>query len=366
MKITLDKKEFVKALQIGGMYAGLNKAISILDCIKVKVSGNSMSVISSDIQNAISISCHIENDGEGSFCIPYRDLISYVKLMDTDIVTIRLESTVMYIEHGDSLFTIPVFNADEFPVAKMDDGFIEVSIPSRYLADFISTGSDFVSNDAMRQIMNGIYIYSKDGTFGYCATDSTILAHSYVESPQMPDFQFILDRSSFNSVMAVTETTDCVKVRIGDNHIMFLGDRTYTITTCTKGRFPNFYSVIPSMDESCKVVADCANLRKAINRCSIGADKAFPILKFNIGGSDMQIECECLEMSKKAVERLQVNADATCKATIGFKKEYMALVIKHIATNNVVMYIKSPATACVMKEEKAENNQLYLIMPVKI
>ena len=67
MKITLDKKEFVKALQIGGMYAGLNKTIQILDCIKVKVSGNSMSVISSDIQNAISTSCHVENDGEVPF-----------------------------------------------------------------------------------------------------------------------------------------------------------------------------------------------------------------------------------------------------------------------------------------------------------
>lgn len=366
MKLTLNKNEFVRALQIGGIYAGLSKTISILDCVKIKVVGNTLNIISSDTSNAMSISCHVENDGEGSFCVPYKDLISYIKLMDTDTVKIRVESTSIYIEQDDSSFTIPMFDADEFPVSRMEDDYIEASIPSQYLSDFISTGSDFVSNDSLRQVMNGIYLYSDNGRFGYCATDSLILAHSYVEIQQLPNFQFILDRSSFSSVMKVAETTDYVRVRISDSHVMFLGDKAYTMATRTKGRFPNFHSVIPSIEESYKVVADCASMGRAINRCSIGADKAFPILKVNIDGSDMQIECECIEMSKKATERLTVNADTDCKTTIGFQKEFMALVIKHIATNNIVMYIKSPSTACVIREEDAGNNQLYLIMPVKI
>lgn len=85
MKITLDKKEFVKALQVGGSFAGKSKIMPILDCVKIRVGLDKLTIVSTDSENAISKRLNgITSDEEGTFCVNMNDLMSYIKLINTD------------------------------------------------------------------------------------------------------------------------------------------------------------------------------------------------------------------------------------------------------------------------------------------
>ena len=81
-----NKKEFAKALQIGGMLAGTSRIMPILDCVKIKAKNDQLTFVSSDNENAISkrLTEGVVTEGEEVFCVNMKDLMSYVKLIKSE------------------------------------------------------------------------------------------------------------------------------------------------------------------------------------------------------------------------------------------------------------------------------------------
>lgn len=361
MKLTLNKNEFAKALVDGGSFAGTNKVIPILDCVKIKVMDGTVGVTSSNATNAMYVSCSADSGEDGAFCVPYKELMSYIKLMDDDTFTMNVENGILHIGEGYSSFSMPVYGTDEFPVPNMDGGYSEVEVPSDVLTDFISTGSDFISTDSLRPVLGGIYFYSDGSSFGYCATDSAALAHSYVPL-QSPTFDFILDRCAFASVLAVARTTDYVKIRVGNEHALFIGNKAHTLSSFVKGRYPNFRSVIPSLDNSIKATVDCKKMERAVNRCAIAGDRNIMSLRLTITEQYMEMTCENLDMLRKATEKMAITA--TGEITIGVKKDYISLVLKHMGGKKAKIDLTGTEKPLVVRDAEVDNNQLYLMMPL--
>lgn len=246
MRITLDKKEFVKALQVGGSFAGKNKMISILDCVKIKVGLDKLTIVSTDGENAISKKLNgIASDEEGTFCVNKSDLVSYIRLINSDDIEININivGKTAEVKHVKGSFTLPI-NSDEcFPVIKSDDG-VEVTIDAALLNNWITDGKNFVANDEFRPVMNGLYVYCKDNELGCCASDGHALFTDNVPQEDMPEFGFILNRNAFNAVCDAISSVEDVKVKVGARNVMFVGDGVSVITRQLEGRFPSFKSII--------------------------------------------------------------------------------------------------------------------------
>ena len=126
MKINLDKKEFVKALQIGGSFAGKSKVMPILDCVKIKVGLDKLTIVSTDNENAISKRLNgITSDEEGTFCVNMNDLMSYIKLINADTFEIITDDKTAEVKHVKGSFTLPIFSDEDFPTIKPDENSVE-------------------------------------------------------------------------------------------------------------------------------------------------------------------------------------------------------------------------------------------------
>lgn len=364
MKILLDKKEFVKALQVGGSFAGKSKIMPILDCVKIKVGLDKLTIVSTDNENAISKRLNgITSDEEAAFCVNMADLMSYVKLIPTDTFKIEKEDKIIAIRHAKGNITLPCESADEFPTIKPDNDSVEVEINAALLNNWIAEGKSFVANDELRPIMNGLYVYCKEEELGCCATDGHALFTDNTRADSMPDFSFILNKNAFKPICDAIINVDEVKVKVGTRNIMFVADGVSVIARAQEGRYPNFSSVLPK-DNNIEIKVSRKDMLNAISRCSIGASKASMLTIVKIDGFNMDISCEDLDYNKKTVEYLTAEANGNIK--IGFNSSQLIEILNTICTENVVITMKDQSRAAVFKEDNAESNKIYLLMPMLI
>ena len=363
MKLELNKKDFLKALQTGGMFAGSCKTLPILDCVKIKVSGDKINIVSTDNENAISKRITgVKSDEDGTFCVNMKDFSSYIKLIKADNFYITVENNIAEIKHENGSFLLPVYGDDDFPTMKPDNDSVEFSMDAALLNNWIADGRSFVANDELRPAMNGLYLYSENGEIGCCASDGHALFTDKVTIEGLPEFRFILNKSAFKPVCDAISDVENLVIKVGQRNVMFVAGGTSVIARQIDGRYVNFKAVLPKYN-NISVKVNRKDMLDAIARCSIGANQSTMLTKINVGGIGMEISCEDIDFNRKAKEYLAVESNGNI--TIGFKSSLIIDILNHITTENAVINMKESSVAAVFTED-SENEKIYLLMPMLI
>lgn len=360
-KIELNKKEFTKVLNIGGTFAGRAKVLPILDCVKIKVSGGYMTVVSSDNENAISKKTTIINaDGDTTFCVGFKELSSYVKLVSGDVITLLVGEKELEVKHEKGNVTLPLMDAEEFPALKPDENSTSITMSSAVVNNWIVDGRNFSGDDSLRPIMNDIYFYCKDGELGCCATDGQFMFTDNMKEDK-GEFTFMLNKGAFKSVCDVCQDVEEVTVKIGSRNVMFVGDGVSVLARMQEGRYPNFKSVIPT-NQPIQVKLPKSEFVDAINRVKVGASNTSCLIKIAVDGFNMEVSAQDIDFNRKAVENIMVEANGNI--TIGFNANKFITCLNAIATDNVVLNMSDHSRPCVMKEDDENSNKIALLMPM--
>ena len=361
MNITLNKTDFLKALQVGGIFAGSNKLLPILDCVKIKVSGDKLTIVSSDKENAISKRINgIIADGDGTFCVNARDLMSYIKLIPSDTFEFTINENTAEIKHEKGNFSLPVESVDDFPTINPDEESKEAVIDARLLNNWIVDGRTFVASDTLRPIMEGLYIYCSNGELGCCSSDGHALFTDHISVDGVQDFNFVLNKNSFRPVCDAIANVDEVKIKIGEKNVVFIADGVSVIARQIEGRYPSFNSII-SNENNIIARIDKKQMIDSILRCAVSENKASNLVKLLFISNTLNIESEDTDYNKKSIEKIdcEINAEMNC---IGFKSTLLIRILNAISTPNVVINMKDPTKAAILKEE-VNNNKIFLLMP---
>lgn len=362
-RIELNKKDFIKVLNIGGTFAGRSKLLPILDCVKIKVSNGYLTVVSSDNENAISKKMQIsQSDFDLTFCVNFKDISSYVKLVKGDIITLIVSENEVEVEHEKGNMTLPIMDATEFPSLKSDDDCKTVSISSAIVNNWIVDARNFAGEDQLRPIMSTIYFYCKDGELGCCSSDGHILFTDCVHE-ENEEFNFTLNKGSFKAVCDACQDVEEITIKIGSKNVMFVGDGVSVLARLQDGRFPNFKSVIP-VDSPISVKVSKNELVDAINRVKVGANNASCLIKIVVDGMNMEVSSEDIDFNRKAMENIMVESNGSI--TIGFNANKLLTSLGVINTDNVILKFSDPSRPCVMNEDDKNSNKISLLMPMML
>lgn len=361
MKLELNKKDFIKALQIGGMFAGNCRTIPILECVKIKIAGDKINIVSTDNENAISKRITgVKSDEDGTFCVNMKDFSSYIKLIKADTFFITVENNIAEIKHENGSFSLPVYSDDDFPIMKPDEDSIEFVMESILLNNWIADGKSFVANDELRPAMNGLYIYSKNGEIGCCATDGHSLFTDNIKSEGMPEFSFILNKNAFRPIYDAISDVEKVRIKVGKRNVMFVADGTSVIASQIEGRYPAFKSIIRS-DNNIIAYVDKKQMIDSILRCSVAENKSSNLIKLSFSMNKLHIESEDIDYNKKTDEEIDCEIEGEIKC-IGFKSYLMINVLNSVSTNRAIIKMKDPSKSAIIEEEN-DSNKTLLIMP---
>jgi DNA polymerase-3 subunit beta len=372
MRFTLSSTALSSKLSALSKVINSKNALPILGDFVFEISDNILYLTASDSENVMKTQMELtESDGNCRFAIGNHDLLEAVKSFSEQPITfdVNQEQNVVKISYQNGLFSLPIENADEFPMAQPVSDFANtITMPNLTLAENINRTLFATAQDELRPVMNGIYFDLTPDCLAIVASDGHKLVRNKIftiksEQPAA----FILPKKPANLLRNLLgKDGGDVTIRFDErNAEINYGDGTIQCRLI-EGRFPNYNSVIPQSNPN-ELRVDRLGLLAALRRVQPFANDSSNLIRFHVEGSTLQLDAEDYDFSKTATERM--NCDYNGKTmSIGFKGSSFIEVLSNFDCPEVIIQLADPSRAgLVLPSEQPENQDiLMLMMPMLI
>ncbi len=372
MRFTLSSTALSARLSALSRVINSKNALPILGDFVFEINDSVLYLTASDSENTMKTQMDLtESDGNGRFAIGNHDLLEAVKGFSEQPITFEVnqEQNIVKISYQNGLFSLPIENADEFPMAQpVSDLANTITIPNAILAENINRSVFATAQDELRPVMNGIYFDLTPDCLAVVASDGHKLVRNKIftiksEQPAA----FILPKKPANLLRNLLgKDGGDVTIRFDErNAEVNYGDG---IIQCRliEGRYPNYNSVIPQSNPN-ELRADRLGLLAALRRVQPFANDSSNLIRFHVEGSTLQLDAEDYDFSKTATERMSCEYNGQ-PMSIGFKGSSFIEVLSNFDCPEVIIQLADPSRAgLVLPSEQPENQDvLMLMMPMLI
>jgi DNA polymerase-3 subunit beta len=312
-----------------------------------------------------------ESDGDGRFAISNNYLLDAVKGISEQPITfdVNQEQTLVKITYQNGLFSLPIENADEFPIPQaVSDMANAITIPSDILAENITRSIFATAQDELRPVMNGIYFDLTPDCLAVVASDGHKLVRNKVFTIHNDQpAAFILPKKPANLLRnLLSKDGEDVIIRFDDrNAEINFGDGKIQCRLI-EGRYPNYNSVIPQGNPN-ELRIDRLGLLSALRRVQPFANDSSNLIRFHVENSLLQLDAQDIDFSKTATERIACEYNGQ-PMSIGFKGSSFIEILSNFDCQEVIIQLADPSRAgLVLPSEQPENQDvLMLMMPMLI
>jgi DNA polymerase-3 subunit beta len=286
--------------------------------------------------------------------------------LNDDNVTLNIDNNLVVITHAKGSIEFPSYNSATFPTANKSDNVKTLVVDSERLFNWLNIAKNFVANDELRPVMNGMYIYVKNNEMGVCATDAHKLytdSCKYEDSADLGEISAILSSRAFAPLMNIINDAPTVVMSLDAKNISFVTEDSKISCRIIEGNYPNFNAVIPVGQENC-TYANTKDLRNAISRVSLFSNATTTLTKLTINENNMVVSGQDIDFSKKAEETLNVTHTSDA-IEIGVKGEFMVTCLNACASDKIRLEMSNPTRPIVFKEDDNDRKTI-LLMPMLV
>lgn len=347
-------------------------ALPILGDFLFEINDNILYLTASDSENVMKTQLELtESEGNFRFAIGNHDLLEAVKGFSEQPITfdVNLEQNLVKISYQNGLFSLPIDNADEYPVAQEVNEFAKtITMSKSILAENINRTIFATAQDELRPVMNGIYFDLTTDHLAVVASDGHKLVRNQIYTIKSNEpAAFILPKKPATLLKNLLgKDGDDVTIRFDErNAEINFGDGVLQCRLI-EGRYPNYNSVIPQNNPNV-VRLDRLALLAALRRVQPFANDSSNLVRFHVEGSTFQLDAEDYDFSKTATERMTCDYNGT-PMSIGFKGNAFIEILSNIECPEVTIQLADSSRAgLVLPSEQPEDQEvLMLMMPMLI
>ena len=367
MRFTLSSTALSNKLSALSKVINSKNALPILGDFVFDIQGQTLTLTASDSENTMRTTIELtESDGDGRFAIGNHDLLEAVKGFSEQPITFdaNQEQNLVKISYQNGLFSLPIENADEFPIPQAVSEMAQsITLPNAILAENINRSIFATAQDELRPVMNGIYFDLTPDCLAVVASDGHKLVRNKVftiksEQPAA----FILPKKPANLLRNLLgKDGGDVTIRFDErNAEVNYGDG---IIQCRliEGRYPNYNSVIPQGNPN-EIRIDRLGLLAALRRVQPFANDSSNLIRFHAEGTTLQLDAEDYDFSKTATERVACEYNGK-PMSIGFKGSAFIDILSNFDSQEVIIQLADPSRAgLVLPSEQPENQDVLMLM----
>jgi DNA polymerase III subunit beta len=366
MRIQCHRPSLAAALQVVAGVIPSRTPKEILKNVKLQVADGTATLIGTDQEVGIRYEISgVEIESPGETLLPTNRVISILRELHEDALSIELDDGRVMIRAGHSEFGLAAEDAAEFPnVAPFDAEQYHV-VSADALRTAIRRTSFATDVESTRYAMGGILLELKSETVTLAATDSRRLAvcqlacrsHGADEpanpSPVIPTKAMTLIERS------IDDATEEVYVAVHANEVLVKCGNSTIYSRLVEGRFPRYADVIPR-DANTTIDLVVAPFHSAVRQAQIVTNEESRGVDFLFAGGLLTLNSQAADIGQSKVE-LPISYDGE-ELAITFDPRYIAEFLR-------VLEAESPLTLSLIDAESAavfrtDDSYTYVVMPL--
>lgn len=357
MKLSCDSLDLSDALTQVGKALPLKKVMPILNGIKLKAEGDTLTLTATDLELSIEKKIKADIFTEGETVILGKYFTEYVRKIDKeDVIIDTSEENTLKLTYGENNGYIQTMEADEYPAFKNVNDENSFYIVKKELKNLIEKIIFCTASEDNRPTLKGCSIEISDNKIIGVASDGYRLAYCKKEIEYGgADIKIIVPARSMSEISKLLDDSDeNVKVSIEKNYFMVDLENTKIVTRLIEGEYINYNKIIPS-DFTTTVFVDKKALDTAIDRASLATrTEKKSVVKLEIREKRMSISAES-EIS--GINEI-VNIDLLGHdLNIGFNARYLSDSLRAISDDFVKLcFTTSTAPGVIVPTEKRKTN----------
>ena len=367
MRFTVSSTALSSRLVALSRVINSKNSLPILGDFLFEVVEGSLNLTASDSEVMMKTSLELnETDGDGRFCVGNHDLLEAVKGISEQPITFDIDqnANIAKISYQNGMFSLPVENADEYPVPQqVSDSATVINIATSTLADNINRSLFATAQDELRPVMNGIYFDLTPDYLAVVASDGHKLVRNKVlnirsEQPAA----FILPKKPATLLKGVLgKQGGDVVIRFDDRNAEINFEEGVIICRLIEGRYPNYNSVIPQSNPN-QLTVDRLGLLAALRRVQPFSNDSSNLIRFHVENGTLQLDAEDYDFSKTATEKMSCDYNGM-PMSIGFKGSSFIEILSNFDCDQVVIQLADPSRAgLVVPSEQPENQDVLMLM----
>lgn len=362
MKITINQKNFKKALSLVEKIVSKNTSLPILNNILLKTDNGRLKISATNLEIGVNYIIGAKIEEVGQIAVPARIISDFVGNILDDKISLATKNNILSINSDRYKTQILGFDAKDFPIIPKIKSKALAVIPTKLIKNSLVTVLDSVAVSETRPELAGVLLDFDNEKIIFAATDSFRLTEKKVDFKNIPKQSFIIPRNTIVELIRITgELEGDLIVNIGDNQISFSNEDFEMVSRIVDGNYPDYKKVIP---EKClsRVLVNRNELDKTIRLAGL----------FSTNISDVKINCldgKIAVLAKNSDKgEIETIVDASLKNQpfeVSLNFHYLLDGLKIFDTEKVILEFTGQGSPLVIRPNDDKKDLVYLIMPLR-
>ncbi|MEY2627082.1 MAG: polymerase beta subunit [Actinomycetota bacterium] len=364
MKFRCEREQLAEALGLASRIAsGRGGALPALSGVRLHVKGDVLHLTSTDNDLSLQATLPVGGDKDGISLISAKLLNDIVRSLPEGKITIEATPETLTARSGRSQFTVPTYNALDFPNVQPSAG-APFTVPAAEFGEALRQVVRAASSDQMRIALTGVLLTGEEGSLRLVATDSYRLAVRDVASIVVSSSTKVLIPSrALAEAQRLLAGAAETSISIDENSVTFDVDGTKLTTRILTNEYPNYKNLMTGTYPN-NITTGREALLDALRRARILAKDQGPV-RLHMNGNGLK-----LTAGTKDNDEFEEDLDGVYNGNdivIAFNSDYLAAGIDAIPTDDVIIKTVDPnRPAVITATGEGSGDYLYLLMPQRI
>lgn len=363
MKITCQKSELLKTVNIVSKAVPSKTTMPVLECILIDTTRGEIKLTANDMELGIESVVKGTILEKGKIALDARLFADIIrKLPESEVCISTNDKMTAVITCEKAEFSISGKEGEDYPYLPFVEKDNSICISQFTLKEMIKQTIFSIAQNENNRMMTG-ELFEIDGNLlklvsldGHRISIRRIeLKESYEKKKIVVPGKTLIEISRILS----GETEDMVNIYFTKNHILFEFDDTIAVSRLIEGEYFRIEQMLSS-DYETKLKVNKRELLDCIDRATLlikEGDKK-PII-IGIGDSDMELKIASQIGSMN--EHISIEKEGK-DILIGFNPRFLLDALRVIDDEYVTLYLVNPKAPCFIRDDK--ESYTYLILPV--
>jgi DNA polymerase III sliding clamp (beta) subunit (PCNA family) len=358
MKLTINSKDLLKALQTVGAVIKPQNAMPVLENVLCLFTNNKLQLIADNLEVRSCIDVDVTFEGEHSLCAPYSLLSNILKGLPNTPIDLVLSEKLLKIQSSTGEYSIPLVPEDVngYPVSQIQDAEDTITVNSLDFTEALNKTTTFIASDET-VLSNVLFWIGEHATRVVGGTQFVMMEYTIPVTGR--EQKLVLTPSSANYFKSTISADENLEISYTKNMIFVKLEKRIISAVLVESKYPSYELNFDRIVTDKVYNIDKPALLPVVKRIMNVSQKSTSPVKFLFAKSKLELSSKHDTSEFNAKESIDVDYNGE-DLEISMRASNVNAVLSNIE-GDIQMKFSQPVMPCMVTADNAR----CIIMPMR-